>query len=119
MLFSSPGRVSPVRERYARRVARVHTASTTSTASGSSGTLRPHQYGRMHTGSGSVPDSSESYASGRLSVGFVFTLQTTDPTQTVRVHFVGSVVCSVNANPTLSRPDAYGSLEFGTEPDPV
>ena len=37
-------------------------------------------------------------------------------TRTVRV---GSVVCSVNANPTLSRPDAYGSLESGTEPDPV
>ena len=31
----------------------------------------------------------------------------------------GSVVCSVNANPTRSRPDAYGSLETGTEPDPV
>ena len=37
-------------------------------------------------------------------------------TRTVRV---GSVVCSVNANPTLSRPDAYGSLASGTEPDPV
>ena len=36
--------------------------------------------------------------------------------RTVRV---GSVVCSLNANPTLSRPDAYGSLESGTEPDPV
>ena len=43
--------------------------------------------GRIHTGSGSVPDSSEPYASGRLSVGFAFTLQTTDPTRTVRVHF--------------------------------
>ena len=28
-------------------------------------------------------------------------------------------MCSVNANPTRSRPDAYGSLETGTEPDPV
>ena len=44
-------------------------------------------FGRIHTGSGSVPDSSEPYASGRLSVGFAFTLQTTDPTRTVRVHF--------------------------------
>ena len=43
--------------------------------------------GRIHTGSGSVPDSGEPYASGRLSVGFAFTLQTTDPTRTVRVHF--------------------------------
>ena len=43
--------------------------------------------GRIHTGSGSVPDSSEPYASGRLSVGFAFTLQTTDPTRTVRVRF--------------------------------
>ena len=25
----------------------------------------------------------------------------------------------VNANPTRSRPDAFGSLESGTEPDPV
>ena len=32
---------------------------------------------------------------------------------------VGSVVSSVNANPTRSRPDANGSLESGTEPDPV
>ena len=32
---------------------------------------------------------------------------------------IGSVVCSVNANPTLSRPDAYGSLESGTEPNSV
>ena len=53
--------------------------------------------GRIHTGSGSVPDSSE-------------------PTRTVRV---GSFVCNVNANPTGSRPDVYGSLESGTEPDPV
>ena len=45
-------------------------------------------YGRIHTGSGSFPDSSEPYASGRLSVGFAFTLQTTDLTRTVRVHFV-------------------------------
>ena len=43
--------------------------------------------GRIHTGSGSVLDSSEPYASGRLSVGFAFTLQTTDSTRTVRVHF--------------------------------
>ena len=44
--------------------------------------------GRIHTGSGSVPASSEPYASGRLRVGFSFTLQTTGPTRTVRVHFV-------------------------------
>ena len=43
--------------------------------------------GRVHTGSGSVPDSSEPYASGRLRVGFAFTLLTTDPTRTVRVRF--------------------------------
>ena len=41
-------------------------------------------YGRVHTGSGSVPDSSEPYASGRLRVGFAFTLLTADPTRTVR-----------------------------------
>ena len=34
--------------------------------------------GLIHTGSGSVPDSSEPYASGRLRVGFAFTLQKTD-----------------------------------------
>ena len=44
-------------------------------------------YGRIHTGSGSVPDSSEPYASGRPRVGFAFTLQTTDPPRTVRAHF--------------------------------
>ena len=43
--------------------------------------------GRIHTGSGSVPDSSEPFASSRLSVGFAFTLQTTDPPRTVHVHF--------------------------------
>ena len=43
--------------------------------------------GRVHTGSGSVPDSSEPYASGRLRVGFAFTLLTTEPTRTVRVRF--------------------------------
>ena len=43
--------------------------------------------GHIDTGSGSVPDYSEPYASGRLSVGFAFTLQTTDPTRTVRVPF--------------------------------
>ena len=40
--------------------------------------------GRIHTGSGSVPDSSESYASGRLRVGFAFTLLTSYPTRMVR-----------------------------------
>ena len=49
--------------------------------------LFPRVKGRIHTGSGSVPDSSEPYASGRHSVGFAFTLHTTDPTRTVRVHF--------------------------------
>ena len=54
--------------------------------------ILPHSFyyvfiGRIHTGSGSVPDSSEPYASGRLRVGFAFTLQKTDPTRTVRVHF--------------------------------
>ena len=49
--------------------------------------FRMPSLGRIHTGSGSVPDYSEPYASGRLSVGFAFTLQTTDPTRTVRVHF--------------------------------
>ena len=43
--------------------------------------------GHIHTGSGSVPDSSEPYASGRLRVGFAFTLKTTDPPRTVRAHF--------------------------------
>ena len=43
--------------------------------------------GCVHTGSGSVPDSSEPNASGRLRVGFAFTLLTTDPTRTVRVRF--------------------------------
>ena len=43
--------------------------------------------GRIHTGSSTVPDSSEPYASGRLRVGFAFTLQTTDPPRTVRAHF--------------------------------
>ena len=37
-------------------------------------------------------------------------------TRTIRV---GSVVHSVNANPTRSRPDVFGWLESGTEPDPV
>ena len=46
-----------------------------------------HLLGRVHTVSGSVPDSSEPYASGRLLVGFAFTLLTTDPTRTVRVRF--------------------------------
>ena len=32
---------------------------------------------------------------------------------------VGSVVSSVNATPTRSRPDAYGSLESGREPHSV
>ena len=49
--------------------------------------LRRPKLGRIHTGSGSVPDSSEPYASGRLRVGFAFTLQTTDPPRTVRAHF--------------------------------
>ena len=52
--------------------------------------LRRYVYvylGRIHTGSGSVPVSSEPYASGRLRVGFAFTLQTTDPPRTVRAHF--------------------------------
>ena len=44
-------------------------------------------YGRIHTGSASVPDSSEPNASGRLRVGFAFTLLTPDPTRTVRVRF--------------------------------
>ena len=43
--------------------------------------------GRIHTWSGSVPDSSELYESSRLRVGFAFTLQTTDPPRTVRAHF--------------------------------
>ena len=41
-------------------------------------------------------------------------MYTANRTRTVRV---GSVVSSANANPTQSRPDAYGSLESGTEPD--
>ena len=45
------------------------------------------ELGRIHTGSGSVPVSSEPYASGRLRDGFAFTLQTTDPPRTVRAHF--------------------------------
>ena len=49
--------------------------------------------GRIHTGSGSVPDSSEPYASGRLRVGFAFTLQTTDPPRTVRAHFPVYTLC--------------------------
>ena len=40
--------------------------------------------GRVHTESGSLPDSSEPYASGRLRVGFAFTLLTNDPKRTVR-----------------------------------
>ena len=43
--------------------------------------------GRVHTESSSLPDSSEPYVSGRLRVGFAFTLLTTDPTRTVRVRF--------------------------------
>ena len=50
-------------------------------------TNEPPNLGRIHTGSGSVPDSSEPYASSRLRVGFAFTLQTTDPPRTVRAHF--------------------------------
>ena len=50
-------------------------------------TLNTSDVGRIHTGSGSVPDSCEPYASGRLCVGFAFTLQTTDPPRTVRAHF--------------------------------
>ena len=42
-------------------------------------------YDRVHTASRSVPDSSEPFASGRLRVGFAFTLLTTDPMRTVRV----------------------------------
>ena len=69
-----------VRERFARRVKLpVCTRPKCDTAR--------QQLGRIHTGSGSVPDSSEPYASSRLSVGCAFTLQTTDPTRTVRVHF--------------------------------
>ena len=54
-----------VRERYARRV----------------------KLGHINTGTGSLPDSSEPNASGRLRVEFAFTLLTTDPTRTVRVRF--------------------------------
>ena len=43
--------------------------------------------GRVHTESGSVPDSSEPYASGRLRVGFAYTLLTTDLMRTVYVRF--------------------------------
>ena len=46
-----------------------------------------HNYGRIHTGFGSEPDSSELNASGRRRFGFAFTLQTNDPTRTVRVRF--------------------------------
>ena len=41
----------------------------------------------VHTGSGSVPDSSEPFPSGRFRVGFAFTLLTTDPKRTVRARF--------------------------------
>ena len=51
------------------------------------GVKRHALLGRIHTGSGSVPDSSEPNASGRIRVVFASTLQTTDPTRTVRVHF--------------------------------
>ena len=44
------------------------------------GAATEEDLGRIHTGSGSVPDSSEPNASGRLCVGFAFTLLTTDPT---------------------------------------
>ena len=38
-------------------------------------------YSRVHTGSGSVPDSSEP------GIGFAFTSLRTDPTRTLRVRF--------------------------------
>ena len=53
----------------------------------------PHDFGRVHIGSGSVPDSSEPYASGRLRVGFAFTLLTTVQTRTVRVRFAPCTYC--------------------------
>ena len=50
---------------------------------------------------------------------WVTTGREADAVCTRRTVRVGSVVRSVNANPPRSRPDAYGSLEYGTEPDPV
>ena len=50
--------------------------------------IKCHGLGRIHTGSGSVPDSTEPNASGRLRDGFAFTLRATDPTRKVRVRFV-------------------------------
>ena len=49
--------------------------------------INANNIGRVHIESGSVPDSSEPYTSGRLRVGFAYTLLTTDPTRTVRVRY--------------------------------
>ena len=73
-----------VRERFARsgKIASVYAA-----------------LGRIHIGSDSVTDSSEPYASNRLRVGFAFTLQTTDPTRTVRERFARRVKLPVCTRP--------------------
>ena len=60
-------------------------------------------YGRVHTVSGSVPYSSESYTSGRLRGGFAFTLLTTDPTRTVRTRTVRRVHTASALRPVVTQ----------------